>query len=148
MAHAQFQFSLELEFDFRGLLRDSADDSPDVAIYRRAFVMKTTSQPRPDTLKTDRVYDLRNYSSIKPPSSTGTTCLPGREGRLRQYPASGLRFRKSSSLRAHRLDRELVALFFPQVTNRADEYTSGKEKFLLRSYQPRTIPTEIGPIRL
>ena len=50
-------------------------------------------------------------------------------------------------LRAHGLDGELVTLLFDEVSNGADEHASADEKLLLRSFQARSLPPKIGPIR-
>ena len=59
------------------------------------------------------------------------------------------RWREKNGTRSlgYGLNRELVALFFPQVPDRADKHASADEKLLLSSFQPCAIPAKIGPIQ-
>ncbi len=70
------------------------------------------------------------------------------DGGLDARPIQDFTFdlRSRHRLRAHGLNGELIALFFPQVPNRADEHTSIKEKLLLSGLKAHPVPSEIGPV--
>jgi hypothetical protein len=57
-------------------------------------------------------------------------------------------FGSRNRLRAHRLDRELIALFFPQVPDGVDEHASVNQELLFGNLQTRSVPLKPNPIGL